>query len=66
MKKYLYKALKIPSRLFRMMQRKINQYHAYDYTETADGWKKYGTDPVYGNDTTGSIFDPYVYKNKDL
>ena len=60
--KYLLKACKLPNRFCRIINRMINQRHAYDYSETNGGWKKYGNIPVYGNCSTGSMFDPYVCK----
>lgn len=45
--------------------RERNQKHCYDYPAENNGWKKYGTSPVYGNKTTGTVFDPYVYVEGD-
>lgn len=45
------------------MKRKIRRigsaYHAYDYPEESNGWKKYGK-PVVGGKDKGIYFDPYV------
>ena len=43
-------------------ERERNQKHCYDFPSENNGWKKHGTSPVYGSKDTGSIFDPYVYK----
>lgn len=58
----LEKWRKLPHKIIRMWERQCNKHHAYDYPETSGGWRKYGSKPVYGNISTGSIFDPYVQK----
>ena len=40
---------------------KINQLHSYDYPSESNGWHKFGVLPVYGNQSTGPIFDPFVW-----
>ena len=55
------KILNIPHRLKFELIRCINQRHRYDFPSENNGWKKVGTRPVYGDDSTGSVFDPYVY-----
>ena len=64
--KYLLKVYRLPYHFYRIINRMINQRHAYDYSETNDGWKKYGNTPVYGNYSTGSMFDPYVCKINEI
>lgn len=59
--KYLSKILRIPKFFYRIIERKINQLHSFDYPDTSEGWKKYGSQPVYGNETIGSIFDPFCF-----
>ena len=39
----------------------FNQRHRYDFPEENNGWKKVGSLPVYGDSTTGEIFDPFVF-----
>lgn len=46
-------------------QRERNQKHCYDFPSENNGWKKIGNAPVYGNQSTGTIFDPYVYLEAD-
>lgn len=41
-------------------QRRLNQQHCYDFPAETNGWKKVGHSPVYGNEQTGTIFDPFV------
>lgn len=53
---------KIPNKIYRIIERERNKLHAYDYPDTADGWEKFGKAPVFGDATTGSIFDPFVLK----
>lgn len=43
------------------LTRKLNQLHCHDYPAENGGWRKIGGKPVYGDETTGTIFDPYVY-----
>ena len=43
------------------MQRALNQKHCFDFPAELNGWKKIGKSPVYGNLSTGSIFDPFVF-----
>ena len=42
------------------VRRRINQLYAYDYPEENFGWHKYENNPVLGDATTGSLFDPCV------
>ena len=67
-KSYLKKVLNIPRRIYRFIERIINQRHCYDYPFQNNGWNKHGNRPVVGNKITGSIFDPYVleYNNQFL
>ena len=44
-------------------QREINQRHCYDYPAENDGWHKIGNKPVYGNQDTESVFDPFVMEH---
>lgn len=44
-------------------QREINQKHSYDYPDENNGWHKIGKSPVYGNESTNSVFDPFVLKD---
>ena len=39
----------------------FNQTHRYDFPDENNGWKKVGCQPVYGDSTTGEIFDPFVF-----
>lgn len=64
--KYLSKIHRIPKFLYRIIERKINQLHAFDYPDTSEGWEKYGSKPVYGNYATGSIFDPFVFYHNNI
>lgn len=41
--------------------RERNQRHCYDFPSENNGWRKFGTQPVYGDSLTGTVFDPYVY-----
>lgn len=45
---------------------KYNQLDSYDYPSESNGWKKYGVSPVYGNEKTGPIFDPFVWKDDSV
>lgn len=51
---------KIYRRIFRIVDRLLNQKHSYDYPSQNNGWIKSGNSPVIGNRQTGSLFDPYV------
>lgn len=57
---YIKKVPKIPNRLFRIIERYLNQRHSYDYPDQNNGWEKYGDCPVLGNKDIGTFFDPYV------
>ena len=37
----------------------------YTYPAENNGWVKYGNKPVLGDSLTGTLFDPYVYLQKD-
>lgn len=41
-------------------QRAINQKHCFDYPPENQGWKKVGDKPVYGDESTSCVFDPFV------
>ena len=56
----------IPYRLVFEMKRYFNQRHRYDFPSENNGWKKVGQKPVYGNSSTGTIFDPYVYMEGNM
>lgn len=43
-----------------LRQRRLNQQHRYDYPSENNGWKKVGDSPVWGDSTTGTMFDPQV------
>ena len=49
--------------VFSKIKRKIEYAHnkmvAYDYAPERGGWKKHKS-PVFGDETTASVFDPYV------
>lgn len=47
-----------------LRQREINQQHRYDYPSENNGWKKVGDSPVWGDSTTGTMFDPQVLVNE--
>lgn len=53
------------SNIFSKVIRKAEYIHntksAYDFEPQRGGWKKFGS-PVFGNDETASVFDPYVLK----
>lgn len=51
---------KVIRRIHRSIQRRINQRCAYDYPEENGGWKKNTQNPVLGDGSTGSMFDPFV------
>ncbi len=53
---------KIINRVKTSIQRRLNQLCAYDYPGENAGWHKYENNPVLGNTTTGSLFDPCVRK----
>lgn len=55
---------KFINRLQKVAVRFMNQLHAYDYPETAEGWYKYSDNPVL-EDMSSSMFDPFVRKIKD-
>lgn len=58
--------LKIAVRkLKRKIERFINQRHSYDLPEVNLGWQKVGHSPVYGDQNTGTMFDPYVFESGD-
>lgn len=46
-------------KISRKCRRILNQTKAFDYPETAVGWKKYEGNPIL-QDKVGSVFDPYV------
>ncbi|WP_088627062.1 glycosyltransferase [Fibrobacter sp. UWB5] len=46
-------------------QRGLNQQHCYDFPAESNGWKKLNRSPVYGNELTGTIFDPFVMNYGD-
>lgn len=63
---YLLKALGYhPSEILRQTfypnERDRNQEHRYDFPAENNGWHKIGNAPIYGDKTTGTIFDPYAY-----
>ena len=47
-------------------QREVNQRHRYDYPPENNRWQKYGQQPVFGNEETGTVFDPFVIVNGDV
>lgn len=47
-------------------QRFANQQHRYDYPPENNGWKKMYDSPIYGNEETGTIFDPQVIEHEGL
>ena len=51
---------KVYRKIFRIVQRFLNQKHCYDYPSQNNGWNKSETSPVIGNRQTGSLFDPFV------
>ena len=55
----------MPYRLMFEIKRFLNQRHRYDFPSENNGWKKVGKKPVYGDESTGTIFDPYVYLEGD-
>lgn len=46
-------------------QRGLNQQHCYDFPAESNGWKKVGTSPVYGDEITGTVFDPFVIRHEN-
>ena len=49
-----------------VLQRVSNQKHCFDFPAELNGWRKIGRSPVYGNLTTGSIFDPFVFSHDSI
>lgn len=47
--------------IFRTIQKKIILSQRYIYASENNGWKKEGSNPVWGDEHTSSVFDPYVY-----
>lgn len=56
----MYILIKIKNRLRRL----CNNLHRYDFHSSNNGWVKIINKPVYGDEITGSVFDPYsfIYK----
>ena len=56
------------SSVFSKVRRKIEYIHnkkaTYDYAPQQGGWEKYGS-PVFGDETTASVFDPFVVMIED-
>lgn len=56
------------SSVFSKVRRKIEYIHnkkaTYDYDPQQGGWEKYGS-PVFGDETTASVFDPFVVMIED-
>lgn len=50
-----------PRRMLFLMKRFFNQRHRYDFPSENEGWKKIGTGPVFGDASTGTVFDPFVF-----
>lgn len=48
------------SRAVNKFKRARNQRHAYDFPEQSGGWRKHSANPILGDKSTGSMFDPYV------
>lgn len=46
-------------------QRAANQRHCFDFPPENNGWRKIRATPVYGDETTSSIFDPFVFIEND-
>lgn len=63
--KKIARKLKSFIRKFTPTSREINQRHCYDFPSENNGWVKFGTSQVYGDKSTGTIFDPYVYLEND-
>lgn len=59
--KIFRKICKIPYRIKFGVIRYFNQRHRYDFPSENNGWRKIGKTPVYGDSSTGTVFDPYVY-----
>ena len=55
------KLQRIPVRIHFEISRALNQRHRYDFPPENNGWEKVGTKPVFGDLTTGTMFDPFVY-----
>lgn len=55
------KLRRIPVRIHFEISRALNQRHRYDFPPENNGWEKVGTKPVFGDLTTGTMFDPFVY-----
>lgn len=53
--------LKVINALRFRLTRLLNQKHRYDYKSENIGWKKYSYNPVYGDFSTRSVFDPFVF-----
>lgn len=54
------KLQRIPIRIHFEISRALNQRHRYDFPPENNGWKKMGEKPVFGDLTTGTMFDPFV------
>lgn len=56
------------SSIFSKVRRKIEYIHnkkaTYDYAPQQGGWEKHGS-PVFGDETTASVFDPFVVMVED-
>lgn len=53
-------------RIYFKIIRYLNQRHCYDFPAENNGWKKFGDQPVLGNEITGTMFDPFVYMENNL
>lgn len=47
------------------IRRFCNQRHRYDFSSENNGWRKYGSVPVWGNAEIGTMFDPFVFVSED-
>lgn len=56
---------KLVRKIYRKIERFINQSHSYDLPDVNAGWQKVGHTPVYGNQDAGTMFDPYVFELGD-
>ena len=47
----------------------VKLYHnscRYEFSPINNGWTKYENNPIIGNEITGTVFDPYVFKDETL
>lgn len=48
-----------------ILRMKYNMRKRYCYPDSNNGWGKYGESPVFGNQITRSVFDPFAFYNNN-